>query len=55
LKRLVILVLSAALVASAIAIGMRLTKTDRNVGASPAGLGESAEAETGGPSAPGTT
>ena len=53
LKRLLILVLSAALVASAIAVGMRLTKTDKKATASPAGLGESAEAETGGPSTPG--
>ncbi len=53
MKRLLILVLSAVLFASAIAVGMRLTKTDKKATASPAGLGESAEAETGGPSTPG--
>ena len=53
MKRLLILVLSAALVASAIAVGMRLTKTDKNVVTSPAGLSEAGEADTGGPSAPG--
>ena len=53
MKRLVTLVLSLLLVASATAVGMRLFRGTDHAGTAPAGLGETAEGANGGPSTPG--